>query len=80
MSQPLPTLEKDRSEVLRQISHLGDLRPGSIVEVMGRCSKPNCHCAQPGDPGHGPHFRLTRKVKGKTVAEMLSSPAALRKT
>jgi hypothetical protein len=65
--------------VLRQISHFGDLRPGSIVEVMGRCSKPNCHCAQPGDPGHGPHFRLTRKVQGKTVAETLSSPAALRK-
>jgi hypothetical protein len=79
MSQPLPALEKDRSEVLRRISDLGDLRPGSIVEVMGRCSKPNCHCAQPGDPGHGPHFRLTRKVKGKTVAATLASPAALRK-
>ena len=50
MSEPLPALEKDRSEVLRQISHLGDLRPGSIVEVMGRCGKPNCHCAQPGRP------------------------------
>ena len=79
MAESLPALEKDRSEVLRQISHLGDLRPGSIVEVRGRCSKPNCHCAQPGDPGHGPHFRLTRKVQGKTVAETLSSPAALRK-
>jgi len=79
MSEPLPALEKDRSEVLRQISHLGDLRPGSIVEFMGRCSKPNCHCAQPGDPGHGPNFRLTCKVKGKTVAETLSSPAALHK-
>ena len=79
MSESLPALEKDRAEVLRQISHLGDLRPGSILEVMGRCSKPNCHCAQPGDPGHGPNFRLTRKVKGKTVAETLSSPAALRK-
>ena len=79
MSEPLPALEKDRSDVLRQISHLGDLRPGSIVEVRGRCSKSNCHCAQAGDPGHGPHFRLTRKVQGKTVAETLSHPAALRK-
>ncbi len=79
MSDSLPALEKDRSEVLRRMADLGDLRPGSIVEVMARCSKPNCHCAQPGDPGHGPHFRLTRKVKGKTVAETLASPAALRK-
>ena len=79
MSESLAALEKARSEVLRQFSHLGDLRPGSLVETMGRCSKPNCHCAQPGDPGHGPHFRLTRKVKGKTVAQTLSTPAALRK-
>ena len=79
MSEPLQALEKERSEVLRQMSHLGDLRPGSIVGVMGRCSKPNCHCARPGDPGHGPNFRLTRKVKGKTEAETLSSPAALHK-
>jgi hypothetical protein len=79
MSEPLQALEKERSEVLRQMSHLGDMRPGSILGVMGRCSKLNCHCAQPGDPGHGPNFRLTRKVKGKTVAETLSSPAALSK-
>lgn len=79
MPESLPALEKDRFEVLRQISHLRDLRPGSIQGSMGRCSKPNCHCAQPGDPGHGPNFRLTRKVKGKTVAETLSTPAALRK-
>lgn len=75
----LSALEKDRSGVLQQISHLGDLCPGSIQEVRARCGKPNCHCAQPNDPGHGPHFRRTRKVKGKTVGETLASPAALRK-
>ncbi|MGH9451746.1 MAG: DUF6788 family protein [Terriglobia bacterium] len=79
MSESLPALEKDRSEVVRQIAQLGDFRPGSIVGVMGRCSKPSCHCAQAGDPGHGPNFRLTAKVEGKTVAETLSGPAALRK-
>lgn len=79
MLKTLPALEQDRSAVLRQISRLGDLRSGSIVQVMGRCSKPTCHCARPHDPGHGPHFRLTRKVHGQTAAETLSSPAALRK-
>jgi hypothetical protein len=79
MSASLPALEKDRSEVVQQIAQLGDFRPGSILGVMGRCSKPHCHCAQPGDPGHGPNFRLTAKVRGKTVAETLSTPAALRK-
>ena len=79
MSDSLPALEKDRSKVVQQIVQLGDFRPGSILGVRGRCSKPNCHCARPGDPGHGPNFRLTAKVKGKTVAETLSSPAAVRK-
>jgi hypothetical protein len=79
MPELLPTLEKDRSEVLLGISRLGDLRRGSILEVRGRCSKPNCHCAAAEDPGHGPHYRLTTKVGGKTVAETLSTPAALRK-
>lgn len=79
MSESLPALEKDRLEVVDQIAQLGDFRPGSILGVLGRCSKPRCHCAQPGDPGHGPNFRLTAKRGGKTVAETLSSPAALRK-
>lgn len=52
------------------------MRSGSILGVLGGYSKPHCHCARPGDPGHGPNSRLTRKVKGKTVAETLSSPAA----
>ncbi|MCW5982920.1 MAG: hypothetical protein KIT09_32825 [Bryobacteraceae bacterium] len=37
------------------------------------------HCAQRGDPGHGPNFRLTRRVAGKTTTETFASPAALRK-
>jgi Family of unknown function (DUF6788) len=31
------------------------------------------------DPGHGPQFRLTRKIGGKTVTESFASPAAFRK-
>jgi hypothetical protein len=33
----------------------------------------------PPDPGHGPFYRLTRKIGGKTVTETFSTPAALRK-
>jgi hypothetical protein len=79
MPESLPALEKNRSEVIHRIAELGDFRPGSILGSMGRCNKPNCHCAQPGDAGHGPNFRLTAKVEGKTVAETLSSPGALHK-
>jgi hypothetical protein len=62
-----------------QIAQLGDMRSGSITGTGGRCGNPNCHCHRAGDPGHGPYYRLTRKVKGKTVTEMLSSPGSLAK-
>lgn len=58
---------------------LSDMRSGSITKTGGRCGNPRCHCHQPNSPGHGPYDRLTRKVKGKTVTETFSSPAALKK-
>ena len=79
MPDSLSTLEHQRSEVLTRISQLGDFRSGSISAIHGRCGKPNCHCHQPGQPGHGPNFRLTRKVNGRTVSESFSSAAELRK-
>ena len=79
MSDPLPVLEAARSRLAGEFQTLGDLRPGSITAVTRRCGKPNCHCAKPKDPGHDPQFRLTHRVKGKTVTETFPSPAALHK-
>ncbi len=72
-------LEKQRADLLERIGSVGDLRRGSITATSGKCGKPTCHCAKPGSPGHGPNYRLTRKVRGKTVTETFPSPAALEK-
>ena len=79
MPDSLSTLEQQRSDILTRILQLGDFRSGSITAIHGRCGKPTCRCHQPGQPGHGPNFRLTRKVNGKTVSESFSSAAELRK-
>lgn len=79
MADSLRALETERSDIQRNISQLGDMRTGSITTTGGRCGTPNCHCQEDGDPGHGPFYRLTRKVSGKTVTETFASPAALRK-
>jgi hypothetical protein len=79
LPESLAALEQQRSSILTQILELGDLRSGSITAINGRCGKPNCHCHQPGQPGHGPNFRLTRKIDGKSVSESFSSAAELRK-
>jgi len=79
LSESLPELEQQRSAILERILNLGDLRSGSISSITGRCGKSDCRCHKPGQPGHGPNYRLTRKVNGKTVSESFVSPAALRK-
>jgi hypothetical protein len=79
MAHPLPELEKQRADLLAQISQLADFRPGSITSTQGRCGNPNCHCHKPGEAGHGPNLRLTYKVGGKTITESFATPAAQRK-
>jgi uncharacterized protein DUF6788 len=75
----LIALEQERSAILSRIVDLGDFRSGSITAISGRCGKPECRCHQPNQPGHGPNFRLTRKVNGKSVSETFASPAEMRK-
>src|SRR5207244_8229153 len=65
--------------ILTKLLVLCEFRICSITSINGRCGKPNCHCHQPNQPGHGPNFRLTRKIDGKTVSESFSSAAELRK-
>ncbi len=79
MLESLAALEQKRSAILSQILDLGDFRSGSVTAISGRCGKPSCRCHRPNQPGHGPNFRLTRKVQGKTVSETFSSAAELRK-
>src|SRR5258708_25751923 len=58
---------------------LPDFRSGSITTTRGTCGKPTCRCHRPNQPGHGPNWRLTRKVEGKTVTETFATPVELRK-
>jgi hypothetical protein len=79
MPPSLTQLEQERRALLRSFPELGDLRPGSITGIVRRCGKPTCHCAQPDDPGHGPHLRLTYQVQGITISEAWPTPWAVRK-
>ena len=67
----LASLKARRDHLKLQLAALGDLRPGSLVERYRRCGKPNCRCAQPGAPGHGPSYSLTHAVSGKTVTRII---------
>jgi len=79
MPQSHDALEDKRQKLLEQILQIGDMRQGSLTEVYRSCGKPNCHCASPGDPGHGPYYAFTRKVGGKTETMQLRAGPVLTK-
>ena len=71
--QPLDDLERQRAELYAQLAGTGDFRPGSVNQTWRRCGKPNCACAQPGHPGHGPRYLWTRSAAGKTRSRQLAA-------
>jgi hypothetical protein len=75
MTEPsLQELEAERDRLLAQLSMIGDFRRGSVSENWRRCGKPNCACAAPGHPGHGPRFLWTRSAgRRKTVGRQLAA-------
>ena len=65
MTEPsLPELEAERDRRYVQLSMVGDFRRGSVSENWRKCGKPNCACADPDHPGHGPRFLWTRWAGG----------------
>jgi hypothetical protein len=63
----LAGLEAERARLYAELSGVGDFRRGALRAVFRKCGKPGCHCAQPGDRGHGPQWNWTRWQGGKTV-------------
>lgn len=71
MPEPIESLEARRSRLLSELAQRGDMRPGSITEVYRRCGKKSGWCARTDQPGHGPFYAFTRKVRGKTQTVQL---------
>jgi hypothetical protein len=75
MTEPsLPGLEAERDRLYAQLSMVGDFRRGSVTENYRKCGKPNCACAAPDHPGHGPRLLWTRSAgRRKTVGRQLAA-------
>ncbi len=75
MSEPsLPELEAERDRLYAQLSAVGDFRRGSVSENWRKCGKPNCACAAPDHPGHGPRFLWTRSEgRRKRIGRQLAA-------
>ena len=73
--EQIAALERQHAHLRSQFASIGEMRSGSLTERFRPCGKPWCHCAKPGDPGHGPVLSLTRKQAGKTVTRIIPAEA-----
>jgi Family of unknown function (DUF6788) len=75
MTEPsIPELEAERDRLYARLAAVGDFRRGSVTENYRKCGKPNCACAAPDHPGHGPRLLWTRTARGRgTVGRQLAA-------
>lgn len=75
MSEPsLSELETLRDQLYARLAAVGDFRRGSVTANYRKCGKPNCACADPEHPGHGPRFLWTRSAgRRKTTGRQLAA-------
>ncbi len=78
MTAPTPPPEQRLTELLAQLAALGFCLPGSLNTRRLRCGNPRCRCRADPPQLHGPYTYWTRKVKGRTVAQLLSADQAQR--
>ena len=79
MEPSLPDLERQRARLYEELARSGDFRRGSITATYRRCGKPNCACAAPDHPGHGPRYLWTHSAAGKTLGRQLAPGPELEK-
>jgi hypothetical protein len=66
------TLGKELERIRTELSTIGPVLPGGIVDRWTRCGKSPCRCKADPPQLHGPYPQWTRKDRGKTTTRLLS--------
>lgn len=72
MAEPSEPDRAAQAALARRLADAGFALPGTLLEVAHVCGKPNCRCAADPPRPHGPYYRWTRKIDGKTVTRRLT--------
>ena len=72
-----PLAQRHRA-LLAGLADIGLVLRGSIAQRLTRRGNPTCRCKADPPMLHGPYFKWTRKVAGKTVNATLSPEQAAR--
>ena len=60
-------IEKQIQRIKKELTELGELRPGSLSKQHNVCGKASCRCKDPEHPKrHGPYYQVSYGRKGKS--------------
>jgi hypothetical protein len=79
MQPTVESLEQRRQDLCQQLAGLGEFRRGTLSVNYRRCGKPNCACARPDHPGHGPQYLWNATIEGKSRAKNVALGPELEK-
>jgi hypothetical protein len=68
--------EQRRAAILAEITSIGSVLPGSIVERSTRCQRSGCHCRADPPHLHGPYVTWMHQEGGRQVTKTLSADEA----
>jgi hypothetical protein len=74
----LARLQQRYRALLDEISQLGFIATGSVIERYTECTAAGCRCHADPPQRHGPYHQYSRKVAGKTVTIRLTPEQAER--
>ena len=65
------TLQRQIEKVKRDLTALGDLRPGSLSTQYNVCGSPGCRCKADPPVKHGPYYQVSYTRKGKSSTKFV---------
>ena len=65
------TLQRQIEKVKRDLTALGDLRPGSLSTQYNVCGSPGCRCKADPPVKHGPYHQVSYTRKGKSSTKFV---------
>lgn len=74
----LARLQQRYRALLEEISRLGFIATGSVIERYTECTAAGCRCHADPPQRHGPYYQYSRKVSGKTLTLRLTPEQAER--
>ena len=64
-------LQREIERIKKELTELGDLRPGSLSRQYNVCGKPGCRCKASPPEKHGPYYQVSYTRKGRSSSKFV---------